>query len=78
MTLNEKIAVLKKQGELYLLDDFLEVVLKVVCVKNGEIVQYLKWKGRNEKRVESNNETACDIYIDEETKRVTKEFYEKY
>lgn len=73
----EKSAVLKKFGELYLLDDFLGVILKIVIV-DGKEEKYLKWKGRQEKRVSVSNETACDIYIDQETKIVTKEFYEKY
>lgn len=73
----DKSSVLKKYGELYLLDDFLEVILKIVIV-DGKEEKYLKWKGRIEKMVSASNETACDIYIDEETKRVTKEFYEKY
>lgn len=73
----EKSAVLKKFGELYLLDDFLGVILKIVIV-DGKEEKYLKWKGRQEKRVSVSNETACDIYIDNDTKQVTKEFYEKY
>lgn len=77
MTSKEKKAVLNKNGELYLFDDFLEVILKVVVTESGE-EKYLKWKGRKEKRVELSNETACDIYIDNETKIVTKEFYERY
>lgn len=77
MTLKEKMSVLDKHGELYLLDDFLEVILKIVIV-DGKEEKYLKWKGRKEKRVSAFNETACDIYIDHETKIVTKEFYEKY
>ena len=78
MTLEEKIAVLKKHRELYLLDDFLGVVLKICFTHNGEVVKYLKWKGGKEKKVEDGNETACDIYIDQETKIVTNDFYEKY
>lgn len=77
MTLKEKMSVLDKFGELYLLDDFLGVILKIVIV-DGKEEKYLRWKGRKEKRVSASNETACYIYIDEETKRVTKEFYEKY
>ena len=77
MTLEEKVAVLKTNGELYLLDDFIGVILKIVIV-GGKDEKYLKWKGRKEKNVSASNETACDIYIDEKTKRVTKEFYEKY
>lgn len=77
MTLKEKIAVLKEQGELYLLDDFLEVILKIVIV-DGKEEKYLKWKGRKEKRVASDNGTACDIYIDSGSEQVTKEIYEKY
>ena len=73
----EKSAVLKKFGELYLLDDFLGVILKIVIV-DGKEEKYLKWKGRQEKRVSVSNGTACDIYIDNDTKQVTKEFYEKY
>lgn len=78
MTLKEKVAVLKKHGELYLLDDFLGVVLKMSSTHNGEVVKCLKWKGRQEKVVEDGNETACDIYIDSSSRQVTKEFYEKY
>lgn len=77
MTLEEKVAVLKKNGELYLFDDFLEVVLKIVLTEKGE-EKYLKWKGRLEKRVALSNETAFNIYTDNESKKVTKEFYEKY
>lgn len=77
MNLLDKSSVLKKYDELYLLDDFLEVILKIVIV-DGKEEKYLKWKGRKEKRVSVSNETACDIYIDQETKIVTKEFYEKY
>ena len=77
MTSKEKKAMLDKNGELYLFDDFLEVILKVVVTESGE-EKYLKWKGRKEKIVELSNETACDIYIDNETKIVTKEFYERY
>lgn len=77
MTLKEKMSVLDKFGELYLLDDFLGVILKVVR-NDGIDVKFLKWKGRKEKKVSVFNETACDIYIDNGTKQVTKEFYEKY
>ena len=77
MTSEEKVAVLKNNGELYLLDDFLGVILKIVLLEDGE-EKYLKWKGRNEKKVALSNNTACDIYIDSGSKQVTKEFYEKY
>lgn len=77
MTLEEKISVLKKQGELYLFDDFLGVVLRIVR-KDDICEKYLKWKGQKEKRVSIDNETACDIYIDNDSRQVTKEFYEKY
>lgn len=73
----DKSSVLKKYGELYLLDDFLEVILKIVIV-DGKEEKYLKWKGRKEKRVASDNVTACDIYIDSGSEQVTKEIYEKY
>ena len=77
MTSEEKFAVLKEKGELYLLDDFLGVILKVV-LSDTEEEKYLKWKGREEKRVALSNETACDIYIDNESKVVTKDYYEKF
>lgn len=77
MNPSEKVAVLKKHGELYLFDDFLEVVLKLV-VKGNKIEKYLKWKGRKEKKVDASNETACDIYIDSASRMVSKEFYEKF
>ncbi len=73
----DKSSVLKKYGELYLLDDFLEVILKIVIV-DGKEEKYLKWKGRKEKRVSASNETACDIYIDNDSRQVTKEYYETY
>lgn len=73
----DKAAVLQKHGELYLLDDFLGVMLKIIIV-DGKEEKYLKWKGRKEKRVASDNETACDIYIDSGSEQVTKEIYEKY
>lgn len=73
----EKSAVLKKFGELYLLDDFLGVILKIVIV-DGKEEKYLKWKGRQEKRVSVSNETATDIYIDDASRKVTKEFYEQF
>ena len=78
MTLKEKTAVLIENGELYLYDEFLGVVLKLVKTDKGVVEKFLKWKGRSEKKVEHSNETALDIYIDSASKRVTKDFYEKY
>ena len=77
MTSEEKLKILKRDGELYLLDDFLGVILKIVLTDSGE-EKYLKWTGREEKHVALSNETACDIYIDNESKKVTKEFYERF
>ena len=73
----DKSSVLKKYGELYLLDDFLEVILKIVIV-DGKEEKYLKWKGQKEKSVSIDNETACDIYIDNDSKQVSKSFYDNY
>jgi hypothetical protein len=75
--MNQKILQKKLQaGEIiYLLDDFEEAVVRLVC-EDDKTKSFLKYRGRKEVELPQSNETVCNIILG--GKEISKLEYENY
>jgi hypothetical protein len=75
MDIQEIIDIVKSGEVVYIKDDFYDAATRIF-EENGSLIRFLKFKGRNENRVEYSNETAFEIQNGGE--QITEEEYYSY